>query len=118
MPLVSIPGKYNLQIKQGATFERTFTVKDANGVVVDLSSYSARAQIREHVDSSTTELEMTSGGGEITLGADGTVVLSVTATVTAALDYQNGVWDLELVNGADVTTILEGDATLIKEVTR
>jgi hypothetical protein len=66
-------------------------------------------------------LTLTSENAGITLGdAAGTITLSATATVTAALTAPfSGVYDLELVSGGGVVTrLLEGSATISPEVTR
>jgi hypothetical protein len=66
-------------------------------------------------------LTLTTENAGITLGgAAGTITLSATATVTAALTAPfSGVYDLELVSGGGVVTrLLEGVATVSPEVTR
>ena len=47
---------------------------------------------------------------------DNNIELSMTATATAALDFDTGVYDLELVSGTEVTRLLEGIVTLSREV--
>ena len=47
---------------------------------------------------------------------DYNIKLSMTATATAALDFETAVYDLELVSGAEVTRLIEGIVTLSKEV--
>lgn len=86
---------------------------------VDLSGFTARMTIREEIDSVTPIIAMTDGGGEIILGgANGTVELLLSATVTAAFDFETAVYDLELVSGTGVVTrLLSGNIVLSKEVT-
>jgi len=45
-------GKLNLVIDQGATYNKHFRMKDANGDAFDLSDYTMRAQIRKTYDGS------------------------------------------------------------------
>jgi hypothetical protein len=117
--LADSPGEYDFIIYQGQDFSRTFTIKDSNGDAIDISGYDARLQVRENKSSSSSVLSLTVGDGLSITGASGQVTVSLTATETAALDYNGGVYDLELVDGSDVVTrILEGSATLDKEVTR
>jgi len=47
---------------------------------------------------------------------DYNIELSMSATATAALDFDTGVYDLELVSGTEVTRLLEGIVTLSREV--
>ncbi len=87
---------------------------------VDLTGFTARMQIRESLESTTTLEELTTENGGITLGGTaGTVALLISATDTAALDFSTAVYDLELISGAGIVTrLLYGDITLAEEVTR
>ena len=109
---------YNFEIEQGATFSRTFTWKDDAGVAINITGYTARLQIRTAFESSSTILSLTSSSGITLGGSAGTIVVSVSATDTAALDPGSYVYDLELVNGATVTRLLAGYVEITPEVTR
>lgn len=113
--------RHNITIEQGATFTLNATWKAADGTPVDLTGYSARMQARQTYASATTVLNLTSAGGNIALGGTaGTVVVTISATATAALTAPwAGVYDLELVSaGGVVTRLLEGSARVTPEVTR
>lgn len=111
-------GTYDITIEQGSTFTRTVTWRDENDALVNLTGYSARLQMRESVDATSTFLSLTSGSGITLGGTAGTIVILISATDTAALT-QGGVYDLELVSGAGlVTRLLQGSVDLRKEVTR
>ena len=63
-------------------------------------------------------LDLTSSSGDITLNSSGVVVVTVSATNTAAL-AQGGIYDLEIEDaGGVVERVIEGTFTLNKEVTR
>ncbi len=112
-------GAYDFIIEQGSTFTRLITWKDANGGLIDLSSYTARMHLRRTADEPKTVIELTTENGRITLGgSNGTVSLTISATDTEALDPITGVYDLEMVSGAVVTKIIAGAFTVRKEVTR
>jgi hypothetical protein len=115
----SEPGRFDLKVYQGAKLDKTFTWKDSGGSPIDITGYTARAQIRDRVGGAVI-LNMTSGTGEIVLGdAAGTIQLLVLSAVTAALKPVDGVWDLELVTaGGEVTRLLEGKGNVFAEVTR
>lgn len=86
---------------------------------MDLSVFDARMQIRASIDDDTVIEEFTVSDGHITLGTDGSVLLSLTDTITAALDFDTAVYDLELIsNAGEVSRIATGNVTLSKEVTR
>lgn len=112
-------GTNNFVIEQGATFDITMTyyTDESEQTPVDLTGYSARMTIKEKVEG-TTILELTSDAGEIVLGDDaGTIQILVAASVTANLDFEYGVYDLELVTGSTVERLLQGQVTLSKNVT-
>lgn len=114
-------GNWTLHIEQGATFDTTLTWKNAAGTPVDLTGFTARAQVRSMHTSTSPILSMTTGNGQLALGGNaGTIRILLSDAVTAALPAPfNGVWDLELVSGGGVTTrLLEGAAAVSPEVTR
>lgn len=113
-------GELNLVIEQGATFDPVLTWKDQNGALIDLTGFTARMQIRDTVDAPDTLHELTTENGGIALGGGaGTITLSISAADTAAFDFEQAVYDLEVeaANG-NVTRLLRGVVTLSKEVTR
>lgn len=122
--------KYNLSMWQGSTFGLAITVKDANNAVQNLTSYTARMQIRPGYNSSTVTESLTSANGEITITANtGNVSLELAASRTAniSVDMESSskppkttyVYDLELVDGAGkVSKLLFGDVVVYGEVTR
>lgn len=111
---------YNLTIEAGATFTRTFVWRDNDGNLMDLDGYTARMQIRSTRTASSFALEATTENGKITInGEDGEIVLTISATETAALEITSGVYDLELISGEGVVTRLtEGSVFISPEVTR
>ena len=124
-------GTLDITIEQGATWELAlkWCLYDADnaptyeGAPIDLTDYTARAQIRKKKRSEDTELVMSTENGMIVLGgALGLIQIHVTAEDTAALDFSTGVWDLEMVNtvGTEevVRRLVEGTVTLSKEVTK
>jgi hypothetical protein len=117
---MALGNSYDLEIKQGATLSLTATWKDSAGAAINLTGYTARMQVRSAYDATSTILSLTSSSGITLGGAAGTIAITASATVTAALTAPwAGVWDLELVSGGGVVTrLLEGAATVSPEVTR
>lgn len=113
-------GIHTFHINQGSTFNPTITWKDSSGNARDLTGYTARMQIRRTVGSSTKIADLTTSGGDISLGgAAGTIKPVISDTDTAAMDFQEAVYDLELEDGGGVVTrLLEGTVIFHKEVTR
>lgn len=111
-------GSYDFVCEQGATFNRTLTVKDSSGVARDLSSFTARMHVRRRIDDASPMLSLTTENGRISLNSSGQVVLSVDADTTAALT-DGGVYDLEIESSAGVVErVIEGNFILSLEVTR
>jgi hypothetical protein len=116
--------RHHLVIEQGATFTLQLAWKDEQGQPVDLSGYHIRAQVRPSAASSTVLLAMDSdapapGVSFGALDASGVIDITVTATVTAGLDFNSAVYDLEAEAPAGyVTRLLEGNMRLSREVTR
>ena len=77
-------GAYDITCEQGATFSRTLTVKDSNGDARDLSSHTARMQVRRTNSSSTTPIELTTANGKISTNSSGQIILSISASDTVA----------------------------------
>jgi hypothetical protein len=92
------PGVLNLSANPGTRFQRTFTWKNADTTLADLTGYWAVLQVRYRPDSADPLLEATSdAGGGITLGgAAGTIAVSKDLPVTFAPGSY--VWDLRLVS--------------------
>lgn len=111
----------DLTIEQGATFTYNLTWRDGTGAIKALASgWTARMQIRETVSSGSTLVSLTNTAGITLASTSPNIVVSLTATETAALNFTNAVYDLELVQTSSSTVyrILEGKVTLSKEVTR
>jgi len=111
-----VPGKYNMICPQGTTFTKqlTWTVDD---IPVDLTTYTARMQVREKYTSPTTVINLNSQN--ITLGGDeGTILITISSDVTTAVFPKEYVYDLELVSSSVVTRLLEGKFIVTPEVTR
>lgn len=106
-------GQYDLYIEQGATLTLTINCAlDSPDFTWD--GWQARAQIRT---AASEAAELLLDLGEY-LTVDGPrILLQVPATVTGGL-HRSGRWDLEVYQDTTVIRLLEGRATLSKEVTR
>ena len=105
-----------ITIEQGANLTSTVTVSDTQGDAVNLSTYSASAQIRKsYYSSSANTLTAT-----ITGNANGQITLSMSAANSAALTPGRYVYDLIITNSVDnsVTRVVEGTAVVLPSVTR
>ena len=112
-----VPGKYNMTCPQGSTFTQVM-VYYVDDVATDLTTYTARMQVREKHTSIAVIAELTTENGKIVFGDDGSISLSLSADETAQIIAKEYVYDLELVNGDIVTRIVEGSFFVTPEVTR
>jgi len=112
--------KHDITVPQGANFEMTIEAKNADRSVMNLTGWSARMQVRETVESVTPLLDASTSNGRITINAPGGIVMvNVDASVTGAMVWTNGVYDLEIFTSAtNVKRLAEGFAYLSPEVTR
>lgn len=102
-----------------------YTAFTTGGVVeyntpVDISSYSARMQIRESVDSTTVIHSATTANNQIVLdNTYKTITIDIPASATQEFTFSTAVYSVELytTNGV-VVPFLAGNLTLVPEVTR
>jgi hypothetical protein len=111
------PGRYNISVIQGTTFDLK-PVWKIGGVAVTLSNYSADMQVRYATDTAII-VELSTANGKITIdSAYGRINLHLSASETAALapgtyQYQLNITDID----ANVTyAILTGNFTVVAAV--
>ena len=85
----------------------------------NLISWTARMDIRDNLDDATTLVSLTSPSDIVINITTAEIQILISASVTAGLDFDEGVYDLELEDGSgNVTRLIEGNVAFIKEVTR
>ena len=112
------PGRYNIKVYQGATFNLTPRWK-IDGSYVNITGYSAVLTVKNSPSSSTSIIVLSSANGRITVGGtNGQFTLALTAAETDTLTAGNYVYDLEITapNGT-VTRLLEGGFIVYDGVT-
>lgn len=112
--------KYDFTIEQGTTVTKPFVWKSGEGLPVDITGYTARMQVRRSVSSADVLLEASTDNNRIQIdGTEGRLTLVLSATVTSAINWTLGVYDIELRdNDGVVTRLVQGSITVSKEVTR
>ena len=105
----------NIFIDQGADFSITVDVTDSSGDVLNMSGYSAAAQIRKTYSSATASGTFTCTVQE----AGGQVTMALTDTQTTALEAGRYVYDMTVTSGGgNKTRVVEGQAIVTPGVTR
>lgn len=108
--------KYNLVCDQATTFTFQFTV-ETEGVVWNLSGYTATLTVRPFLGSDTVTLLATTGNGKIVInGAAGRVTTTFNSSETN-ITPNRYVYDLVLDSGSVETRLLEGKFIVTPGVT-
>lgn len=111
------PGIYRITLYQGATFDQQFVWR-IDDEPVDLSTYTARMQVRRTFTAEDVIVELLEGDG-ITLSSEGEIDLYIAADDTSDLPNGTYKYDLELESDSgEVTRLLQGDFVISPEVTR
>ena len=106
--------KSNLVVDQGSNFFVIITITDTSGNLVDLTGFTASAQMRKHFTSATA-ISFTCETG----GANGTISLALTSEETTAITAGRYVYDVEVTTATDVVSrVVEGIVTVTPNVTR
>lgn len=116
-------GKLDLLIEQGATFKQQLLIKQGDSAAapaMDLTGYTARMHMRTAVESADVAMECNTINGRINITPlEGRIDIVISATDTAALTIDGGVYDLEIESaGGEVTRVVQGKVKLSREVTR
>jgi hypothetical protein len=115
-----IPSSLDLALYAGDGVSLLFNLNDSAGQPLDVTGVVA-AQIRDDRADAVALADFTS---DLTQGAQGIVVLSLTGDQTAGLiqqDYKQftGFWDMQWTkNGGEPVTVLQGAVTCDPDVTR
>jgi hypothetical protein len=108
-------GIYDIVIDQGADFSIQLDLAN-DGSAVDLTGYSARAQLRSTPTSDTIAASFTIN---FTDRANGQLKMEMPNATTAGLSSGKYYYDLESVSGGGVVTrLLQGVARVTPNVTR
>ncbi len=114
-------GKLDLYIEQGTTFKTKLTFKDANEVLIDISSWSFAGQIRRTYDA-TSILASFAFAIQNQITNTGEVIVSLTNTQTSGIPAEaaitNYAYDIEATISGEVRRMVEGKVKFSAEVTR
>ena len=106
----------NFTIDQGADFSRTLTVTTDGSTAYDISGRTLQAQMRKGFSSSTATASFTC---TVVSGSAGTYKLTLTDTVTAAIDSGRYVYDVELIlANSTIEKVHNGIITVLPEATK
>ena len=109
-------GRYNIQIDQGSDFDIDLTLSEG-GSPVNLTGYSARAQMRSKKSDASPAASFTC---TVTDATGGVIKMSLPNATSSSLSAGRYYYDLEIYTASDaiVKRLLEGEVTVDREVTR
>lgn len=111
----------DITIRQGRTFDKTWTWYDDTNTLVDLTGFTAaKMQIRREYDSDSPMATVTLGAGITLGGAAGTVQVVIPAAQTALFSPAvPAVFDIELTDsGGNLLPFVSGKVRVTPSVTR
>jgi hypothetical protein len=97
----------------GATLSLSFTAKDEDGDPVDLTGYTARAEVRPTISSSTITLNLSP---TIPTPANGVISINIADEVTALIEPGAYVWGLVLVTPAGGVIPIESGPIVFRQI--
>lgn len=108
-----------MKIKQGISWARRWPVSDpATGGPLDMTGWSADAQVRASAEDPTVLYEWSTALGNLELG-DGTLTISVPPADSLGWEWRQGVYDILVTNpSAQVALVAEGNLFVDPAVTR
>jgi len=112
-----VPTRINIEHWRGDTFNRTLTIKDSDGVVVDITGWTFLAQVREAPGESVVATITVS----ITDAPNGEVNLLISAANTAAVAVGTYRYDVQATKadaGSTVETVLRGAFVIVDDTSR
>ena len=108
--------KINYELRRGDTFNPTITYKDSNEAVIDLTTYTAKMDIKNEIDGTIIE-SLTQASGITLTSTSPNISILIDKAVTAAYTITPMVYDLELTDGSGVAkTLMEGTIALKLDV--
>lgn len=121
--VTGLAGEYNFTIQQGSDFALQGNLLDDDDAPIDLTNYTLKLQARINYYSSIKILDLTSAGGSPNIflnnPSTGSFLIVLSDTITAAIDANEYVYDLEATDGSGkITRLMQGIITLSPEVTR
>ena len=103
-------------IEKGATWAQNLIYQDSLGAAIDLTGFTARMQIKKKLTSEAI-VSLTDTAGITITPLTGVIDLRIEAAITDTLNAGKYIYDLELVNGTEVTRLIEGTIVINENVT-
>lgn len=99
-----IAANLDLYMDQGDSYYKTFTIRDNNGTIINLTGLTISVSMKRYYNTSTQYNLV----GTISDAPNGVIALSMSAAATAILKHDRYVYAITLSDGTDTTKILAG----------
>lgn len=111
--------EYNIVVFQNQSLLLQLTYKDHNDVVINISGYTAKMEVRETADSEVAILTLTDADGLTLGGAAGTIVVEIPEDDLEDLVAKAYAYDLLLTTPTGVVVnLISGPFTIVPGVTK
>jgi hypothetical protein len=113
-----VAGRRNITIKRGDDYSHLITIATRSGSTVspvDITGRTYTAQLRKALSQTVPDATFTC---VVTDGPNGKVTMSMSHTITAALDPGCYYWDIQQDAGGVLNTFLGGKADVVTDATR
>jgi hypothetical protein len=108
----------DISIEQGTSWQTAWPITDEDGDPVDLTGYTANAQVRTRPRDTVILHEWDSEDDTILL-TDSAVTLVVEPATSAAWTWKMGLYDIFITSGiGEVSRVSNGTVRVVKQVTR
>jgi|TARA_R110002051_G_C8659139_1_gene488749 hypothetical protein len=106
-------GVYNISIEKGIHFDVSFTLKDSDGVAINVTNFTFKAEVKRRAETSLIKAFTITK----TNATNGAISLEMTGANTLALPVGKLAWDLVAKDGSDkIRRYLTGDVTVTESV--
>lgn len=102
---------------RGDTYKFKFQRTSLDGEIIKNKADEVWFTVKENYNTSTKIIQKTLSSGEITFDSNNYYCVTILPSDTSNLDYKNYVWDIQIKQGNNITTISSGKMKLKKEVT-
>ncbi len=108
---------YDLNITQGSKFDVVLRALDSNGDGIDLTDYTASGFVKYRHSDTGILLDLNPTPRTGAAGVSGYLDINLSGEATKSVPCIQGVYDIEIYNGAVVEKLIYGYANILPEVT-
>ena len=109
---------YNFSLEQGIPLSKTIFLKNSDNSIKDLTSFTAKMQLRQYAGHPDVLLELSTDNSKININVGtGAVTMIFSSIDSSSISFSEVVYDLVLYNGSLTFAALEGKISIRQAVT-